>query len=120
MTGETIDALSPAWVDELVEASNDPDIKASRSGVITLKIGKTKSATLSIVEGRVVGAVDEEAPVAIPVTAKQLAAVVDGSESIAQAFIRGDIKPEGATGPLVALIELFEDPCFKQRLAERF
>ena len=120
MSSGTIDALSAAWVDELVEASDDPSIRASRSGVITLKIGKTKAATLSIVDGRVVGAVDEEATVAVPVTAKQLAALMDGSESMAQAFIRGDIKPEGATGPLVALIELFEDPCFKQRLAERF
>ncbi len=117
---ETVEPLSPAWVDHIVGASDDPSIRAGRSGVVTLKIGKTRSATLSIVDGRVVGSTDVEAATTIPFTAKQLAAVIDGSESLAQAFIRGDIKPEGATGPLVALIELFEDPTFKRQLAERF
>jgi putative sterol carrier protein len=74
---------------------------------------------LEIVDGRVVGAVPPaEAAVAVPLSGAQLAAILDGSVSMAQAFMKGDLKPEGATGPLLALIELFEDDEFRKRLAD--
>ena len=126
------DALSPAWIEAMVEASRDRQSVAP-GGVVAITIGKTKRAVFEIDQGRVraVPGGDEAASegddahgeepaveVTIPVTGKQLTALVEGSESLAQAFMRGDIKPEGATGPLLAAIELFEDDAFRARLAE--
>ena len=90
---------------------------AGLSGVVALNLGK-QAVGLEIVDGRVVGpASPGEAAVAVPLTGAQLSALVDGSLSMAQAFMKGDLKPEGATGPLLALIELFEDGEFRRQLA---
>ncbi|MEL7156123.1 MAG: SCP2 sterol-binding domain-containing protein [Actinomycetota bacterium] len=109
--------LSEAWVGLLVEASADRQGRGS--AVVELAIGKTKQARFAITDGRVTGAVDTETDVGVrvPLTAKQLSALIEGSESLAQAFMRGDVKPEGATGHLLPLVELFEDVSFRQRLA---
>lgn len=109
--------LSDAWVDALATASVDRS-GLGTSGVVAVAIGKTKRAVFEIADGQVlVTRTDQEPGVTIPVTAKQLAAILDGSESLAQAFMRGDVKPDGATGPLMAAVELFEDASFRQRLA---
>ncbi|MEM8922303.1 MAG: SCP2 sterol-binding domain-containing protein [Actinomycetota bacterium] len=109
------DVLSDAWIGQLVEASAART--SERSGVVELAIGKTKQARFEIADGRVVGPTEAEAGVRVPVTGKQLTALLDGEESLAQAFMRGDVKPEGATGPLLALVELFEDATFREQLA---
>ncbi len=109
--------LSDEWVAALVEAS--AECEGSGSAVVELAIGKTKQARFAIDEGRVTGSVDDdtEAGVRVPVTGAQLAALIDGSESLAQAFMRGDVKPEGSTGHLLPLVALFEDASFRQRFA---
>lgn len=90
---------------------------AGMSGVVGLTVGG-QAVALEIVDGRVVGPASPlEAPVNVPLTGPQLSAFLDGSVSMAQAFMKGDLKPEGATGPLLALIELFEDSDFRQQLA---
>ncbi len=119
------EVLSAAWVAAMIEASEDRSGAGSGDGGhVAIAIGKTKRAEFRIVDGRVLeaqGTTDSESDelvgVTIPMTAKQLAAIVDGTESLAQAFMRGDVKPEGATGPLLAAIELFEDASFRQRFA---
>jgi hypothetical protein len=112
------DVASTAWVGALVEASQGRSgCGSGGGGVVAIAVGKTKRAVFSIEDGRVGEPADGEPGVTVPVTAKQLAAIVDGTESLAQAFMRGDVKPEGSTGPLLALIELFEDPEFRTRLA---
>ena len=114
-----VDALSDGWVEAVAEASA-PRAGTGRSGVVAIAVGKTKRAVLPIVDGEVRpdgAAGDVEPDVTIPVTAKQLDALIAGDESLAQAFMRGDIKPEGATGALLAAVELFEDGDFRQRLA---
>ena len=121
MAPSATDPLSEAWIEALVEASRDRT-GVGPAGVVALAIGKSKRAVFEIVDGKVAtvssaGDGEPAAEVTIPVTAKQLAAIVDGSESLAQAFMRGDVKPEGATGPLLAVIELFEDATFRTRLA---
>ena len=121
MAPSATDPLSEAWIEALVEASRDRT-GVGTAGVVALAIGKSKRAVFEIVDGKVAtvasaGEGEPAAEVTIPVTAKQLAAIVDGSESLAQAFMRGDVKPEGATGPLLAVIELFEDATFRTRLA---
>lgn len=109
--------LSPDWVTSLVEASVERE--GSGSAVVELAIGKTKQARFAIADGRVTGPVDDdvEAGVRVPLTGAQLTALIDGSESLAQAFMRGDVKPEGSTGHLLPLVELFEDASFRQRFA---
>lgn len=111
--------LSDEWVNAVAEASACRS-GAGRSGRVAITIGETKRAVLHIVDGEVAPtdpAPDDEPPVTMPLTAKQLTALIHGDESVAQAFMRGDIKPEGATGPLLAAVELFEDAGFRQRLA---
>lgn len=113
-TDSAVEPLTDEWVEALAEASVD---RRGRSGVVAIAIGKKKLAVLDIIEGRVaVGAAPEAAAVTIPVTGKQLDAILSGEESLAQAFMRGDVKPAGATGALLAAIELFEDTDFRQRL----
>ena len=112
--GSSIEPLSDAWVGAIAEASAD---RQGRSGVVAIAVGKKKLAVLDITEGRVaVGADPASAEVTIPVTGSQLEAILSGEESLAQAFMRGDVKPEGATGALLAAVELFEDAEFRLRL----
>ena len=104
------------FVELAVEASASR-VPAPTSGLVSLQVDGAPIG-LEIVEGRVVGPGPVgEARVAVPLTGQQLRAIVDGSLSMAQAFMKGDIKPDGATGPLLALIELFEDDEFRQGLA---
>jgi hypothetical protein len=123
-----VEALSEAWVAALIEASQDRARGGTGAGgQVAITIGKTRRAQFRVIDGRVIGAEpdeqggdgptdpDEVAGVTIPMTAKQLAAIVDGTESLAQAFMRGDVKPVGSTGPLLAVIELFEDASFRRR-----
>lgn len=100
-----------------VMAASEGREGSGRSGSVALLVAGAPVG-LDIVDGRVVGpAPVDGAPVRVPVTADQLSAIIDGSQSLAQSFMRGDVKPEGATGPLLALIELFEDADFRHRLA---
>lgn len=124
MSASIDDPLSEAWVAALVEASGD---RSGPSGLVAITIGKTKRAVLDIVDGCVVAdrscgtdgdALEaDEADVTVPVTKAQLGALIQGEESLAQAFMRGDVKPVGSTGPLLALVDLFEDDGFRARLA---
>ncbi len=110
--------LDDEWVEGLVKASAGIDASGDGSAVVAFTIGKKQKAVLSIVDGRVVGTGDDDAvAVTIPVTGDQLAAFIDGSESLARSYMMGDVKPVGATGALLAVVELFENPDFRSRLA---
>jgi hypothetical protein len=116
---EVAEPLSVAWIEALVDASAERP-RSSTSGVVAIAVGKTRQAAFEIRQGRVVApASPADAGVSIPLSAEQLGSILDGSESLAQAFMRGDVKPEGSTGALLAAVELFEDPTFRQRLSER-
>ncbi|MEM7276407.1 MAG: hypothetical protein AAF547_25265 [Actinomycetota bacterium] len=113
-------ALDDAFVAGLVDASAGVGA-AGRSATVAITIGKTQSAILEIVDGRVVGgrvgpAEEDEVGVTVPVTGDQLAAFCDGSASVAQDYMRGDLKPVGSTGALLAFVELFENPDFRAGL----
>lgn len=109
--------LTDGWVAGLVDASLRVEVAGRRSGVVEFTIGKTERAVIEIADGRVVGVGDDHAiDVSIPTTVEQLSALIDGSESLAQAYMRGDIKPVGSTGALLALVELFECDEFRQHL----
>lgn len=112
------DVLGEAWVDGLVAASAAIGTPGDQSAVVAFTIGKKQKAVLNIVDGRITGAGDEEqVAVTVPVTADQLTAFGDGSESFARSYMMGDVKPVGATGALLAVIQLFENPEFRAALA---
>ncbi len=104
------EALSDEWVEELVAATADLPETGQKPVTVTLTIGKTRSATVTVANGRLVGSGDPaDSGVTIPVTNDQLASFVVGSVSMAEAYMRGDCKPVGATGPLLVLVEVFEN-----------
>lgn len=109
--------LDDQWIAAVATASAEVDPGSCLSGVVAVAIGKKQQAVLNIVDGRVVGPGDADSiAVTIPVTADQLASFSDGSESMARAYMMGDVKPVGSTGALLGLIELFENPDFRDRL----
>lgn len=108
-----MEALTDEWVEALVGASAaaSDDQVGERSGIIELVIGKNRRAVVSMVEGRVVGPSDAEGDdidVSIPFSDDQLRSYLSGEESIAQAYIRGDVKPVGSSGPWLSFVELVE------------
>ncbi len=112
---------SPEWLAHLVEASNKADLKSvfdDDSAVVALKIGK-KSCVFELRGGRVLTSRPEAEPdVVIPVTAKQLAGIVDGSVVLSKAYMQGDIKPVGSSRGLLHVIELFDHESVQGHLAE--
>lgn len=111
--------LDDAWIERLVTASAAVDSPGDGSAVVAFTIGKKQKAVVEIADGRVVGVGDEDAAaVTVPVTADQLAAFVDGSESVARSYMMGDLKPVGSTGAFLPVVELFENPDFRAKLAE--
>ena len=108
-----MEALGVEWVEALVTASASAteDQIGDRSGIIELTIGKKRRAVVSMIDGRVVGPSDAEGDdidVSIPFTERQLKGYVSGDDSIAQAYVRGDVKPVGSSGPWLAFVELVE------------
>ncbi len=105
----TAEALSEEWVEALVAASADAPETTARPATVALAIGKTKRAVLALEAGRVTGpGADDEVEVTVPVTGAQLNDLLAGRESMATSYIRGDVKPEGAIGAFLSLVELFE------------
>ncbi len=109
--------LSAEWVTSLVEASSQRTMVAGLDGVIELTIGKTTSTTVEIIDGRVVGESDKAAEVQVPFTKKQLEAWAEGQFGPSVAFMKGDLKPVGATGPLLALLAVLDDDDVRARLS---
>ena len=111
--------LGAPWVDALVSATADRSGGVGEPATVAITVGKTSSVVFTVADGRVVGAAEVEvgdADVSVPVTMKQLDSLVAGTESLAQAYMRGDIKPVGASGPLLSVVELFEDPTVRSNL----
>jgi hypothetical protein len=125
MAAEAGLTLDDQFLAGLIKASAAIDAPSGRSATVAITIGKKQRAAFEIVDGQVTGPAAEpdsgdgevEMGVTVPTTAKQLAALVDGSESMAQSYMRGDLKPVGATGAFLALVELFEDEAFRTELA---
>jgi len=110
--------MDDTWITAMVEASNERANPGLGDATVAFTIGKTKQLTFVVAGGQVVsGAPLEQAQVKVPFKKAQLEAVVQGEQSLAQEFIRGDIKPEGSTGAFASAVELFEDELFRSRFA---
>ena len=117
MAGDGI-TLDDAWVEALVAASAATQATVPRSAVVEFTIGKRQQVAVEMVDGRFTGPAGEAEPdVSMPCTADQLAAFVDGEESMTRAYMRGDFKPVGSTGALLPVLALFDDPEFRTALA---
>lgn len=109
MSGADIELLSDDWVQALVAATADEAATSAPSATVALTIGKTRRAVVVLEAGRVVGpGADDDVEVTLPLTEVQLRDLLAGRQSLAKSYIRGDVKPEGSTGALGSLVELFE------------
>lgn len=106
----TLAPLSDVWVEAVVAASAQREAIRGLDGIVTLAIGKTTKVTLDIASGRVTGRVDAAGEVEVPFTKAQLAAWADGEFDLSVAYMKGDLKPTGATGPFLALLAVMDDP----------
>jgi hypothetical protein len=115
----TVKPLSPEWVDELVAASNEAESVHAIDAVVEFTRGKTVSVPVEVRAGRVIGPAgdDAEPSLTVPLTTTQIEAFVSGAESMSRAYTRGDFKPVGSTGTLLALLALFDDAKVRSRLA---
>jgi len=97
------------WGETLVASSLVIGQPSNRSAVIAVETGKKTSVVLAIESGRAVGLSEDEAEVTVPSTVEQLRAYGNRTRSIAEDYMRGDIKPVGSIGAFLALVELFEN-----------
>lgn len=102
--------LSDEWVAALVTATAARTPVDGLDGVVTLAIGKTTRVTIEIVAGQVTGQTDREGDVEVPFTKPQLGAWSEGDLVPSVAYMKGDLKPVGATGPFLALLAVMDDP----------
>jgi hypothetical protein len=105
--------FSDDWVAELVEASAGREPIGGLSGVVALGVGSKVDAanaevTVAIDDGRLTGRSDETPEVVVGLSKKQLAAWRNGELLLAEAYMQGDLKPVGASGPLFAALELLD------------
>lgn len=109
------------FADALVRATADRADAAGLCGIVELALGKTSSLVLELVDGRVVGVAEGVEPgaanVRIPFTGGQRAAWLAGELDLTKAYMRGDLKPEGRSGDLIAALELLGDPAVYRQLA---
>ncbi len=111
------DHFNDAFVESLVQATADRSEVAGSSGVVGLGIGKKVLATVEIVDGRVTGSTDADPAVTLVFKGAQVDAWLDGELNLTRAYMRGDFKPVGHTGPLMAALEVLDDPGVVSALA---
>lgn len=113
MPAFTSEPFTPAFVDELVALTGDRAPIPGLSGDVGLGVGSKVDASnvsvvMSIVDGRVTGSTDAEPAVVVGLSKKQVPEWLDGSLVLSEAYMKGDLKPVGASGPLFAALELLD------------
>ncbi|MFV0260484.1 MAG: hypothetical protein ACK5PP_18785 [Acidimicrobiales bacterium] len=104
-------------LDRLV-AATDGRSGMDGSATVALTPGSGTDLVIIIDGGRVVGSGEaDEVEVTVPLSEGQLDQLLGGDEPLTPEFIRGDLKPVGATGALVRLLELLDDLQVRRRLA---
>ena len=104
------DAGTPVWLTELTTAlANKPALTSfvDEEAVVAIAVGKSVE-NLKILNGTIKPAGETEPTVSIPLTKKQLDEILNGSLSLSEAYMRGDVKPEGSTRALLLAIEIFD------------
>ncbi len=102
------EAFSEEWVAELVEASAERVGVPGVSGIVGLGTGKKPKVVLQFSEGKVLGTSDAEPEVIIPIPDAQLDLWAQGELKLTVAYMKGDVKPVGSTGALLAALEVLD------------
>lgn len=100
--------FSDEWVAELIEASAQRVGVPGVSGVVGLGTGKKPKVVLQFSEGKVLGLSDAEPEVIIPIPGAQMEAWASGELKLTVAYMKGDVKPVGSTGALLAALEVLD------------
>ena len=113
MAAFTAEPFTPAFVDELIALSSGREVIPGLSGDVGLGVGSkvdasNVSAVVSIVDGRATGTTDRDPDVVVGLSKKQVPEWLDGSLVLAEAYMKGDLKPVGASGALFAALELLD------------
>ena len=109
----TAEPFTESFVDELVTLSAKRPPIPGLSGDVGLGIGSKVDASkvsvvIAIVDGRVTGPTDRSPEVIIGLSKKQVPEWLAGELVLAAAYMKGDLKPVGASGPLFAGLELLD------------
>ncbi len=101
------------FVDAMVQATSDRPMTPGLSGHVALGVGSKVDAAkadvvVSIRDGRVVGSSDETAEAVVILSRAQVEAWTAGAFVPSEAYMRGDLKPTGASGPLFAALETLD------------
>ena len=101
--------FSEEFVAALVAATNERPELIGSSGIVGFGIGKKVLATVEVVDGRVTGPTEAEPEITLVFKGAQVDSWLGGELNLSQAYMRGDFKPVGATGPLTAALEILDD-----------
>lgn len=101
-------AFSDEWVNQLVAVTADRAGVPGVSGVVGLGTEKSPQVVLQFQEGKVAGPSQAEPEVVIPITQLQLDAWTRGELSLSVAYMKGDVKPVGSSGALLAALEVLD------------
>lgn len=113
MAAFTAEPFTDEFVSELTALSSDRLPIPGLSGDIGLGIGSKVDASkvavvISIVDGRVIGPTDRPAECIIGLSKKQVPLWLDGDIVLAAEYMKGDLKPTGASGAIFAGLELLD------------
>ena len=105
--------FTEAFVAELVAATADRPLIPGLSGDIGLGIGSKVDASkvavvIAIVDGRVTGPTERPAEAIIGLSKKQVPQWLSGELVLASEYMKGDLKPTGASGAIFAGLELLD------------
>lgn len=105
--------FTEAFVAELVVASAARAPIPGLSGDIGLGIGSKVDASkvavvIAIVDGQVTGSTDRPAEAVIGLSKKQVPDWLSGELVLAAEYMKGDLKPTGASRPIFAGLELLD------------
>jgi len=109
----TAEPFTAEFVDELVALSVDRPPIPGLSGDVGLGVGSKVDASkvtvvLAIVDGRAVGMTDRTPEIVVGLSKKQVPEWLAGDLVLARAYMQGDLKPVGASGPLFAALEFLD------------
>ncbi len=107
------DPFGSEWVEEVVALSAGREPIPGMTGVVALGIGSKVDTTnahvfLSITDGIADGSTSNTPDVTLPFTKRQVERWLEGELVLTEAYMKGDIKPVGASGPLFAALELLD------------
>ena len=105
--------FSGEFIDELAALSQTRPPIPGLSGDVGLGIGSTVdesnvAVVIAIVDGQVTGPTDRPCEAVIGLSKKQLPEWLSGELVLAAAYMKGDLKPTGASGTIFAGLELLD------------